>query len=93
MLAQAVNENRLSPTGIDVWYGCTADDAAVSQLASGLLSGRYDEHTAFAPDDHRTYNRHGEAFDVGETFSGDDYRTGLEAVRRLLPLAPHGATR
>jgi aryl-alcohol dehydrogenase-like predicted oxidoreductase len=61
-------------------------------LASGLLSGRYDEHTEFAPDDHRTYNRHGEAFDVGETFSGVDYRTGLEAVRRLLPLTPHGAT-
>ena len=61
-------------------------------LASGLLSGRYDEHTEFGRDDHRTYNRHGEAFDVGETFSGVDYRTGLEAVRRLLPLTPHGAT-
>ena len=61
-------------------------------LASGLLSGRYDEHTEFGQDDHRTYNRHGEAFDVGETFSGVDYRTGLEAVRRLLPLTPHGAT-
>jgi aryl-alcohol dehydrogenase-like predicted oxidoreductase len=61
-------------------------------LASGLLSGRYDEHTTFAADDHRTYNRHGEAFDVGETFSGVDYRTGLEAVRRLLPLTPPGAS-
>ena len=61
-------------------------------LASGLLSGRYDEHTEFAADDHRTYNRHGEAFDVGETFSGVDYATGLEAVRRLAPLAPPGAT-
>ena len=61
-------------------------------LASGLLSGRYDEHTTFAPDDHRTYNRHGEAFDVGETFSGVDYRTGLEAVRRLLPLTPADAS-
>jgi aryl-alcohol dehydrogenase-like predicted oxidoreductase len=57
-------------------------------LASGLLSGRYDEHTEFAADDHRTYNRHGEAFDVGETFSGVDYATGREAVRRLAPLAP-----
>ena len=46
-------------------------------LASGLLSGRYDEHTTFAADDHRTYNRHGEAFDVGETFSGVDYDLGL----------------
>jgi aryl-alcohol dehydrogenase-like predicted oxidoreductase len=61
-------------------------------LASGLLSGRYDEHTTFAPDDHRTFNRHGEAFDVGETFSGVDFGTGLEAVRRLRPLVPAGAT-
>ncbi|SDZ33417.1 Predicted oxidoreductase [Micromonospora pattaloongensis] len=61
-------------------------------LASGLLSGRYDENTRFAADDHRSYNRNGEAFDVGETFSGVDFRTGLEAVRRLLPLVPAGAT-
>ncbi|MFY1693524.1 aldo/keto reductase [Plantactinospora sp. WMMB782] len=61
-------------------------------LASGLLSGRYDEHTSFADDDHRNYNRHGEAFDVGETFSGVDYRTGLAAVRRLRPAVPEGAT-
>jgi aryl-alcohol dehydrogenase-like predicted oxidoreductase len=59
-------------------------------LASGLLSGRYDEHTTFAADDHRTYNRHGEAFDVGETFSGVDFAAGLEAVRRLRPLVPEG---
>ncbi|PZG23070.1 aldo/keto reductase [Micromonospora craterilacus] len=55
-------------------------------LASGLLSGRYDERTTFAADDHRQYNRHGEAFDVGETFSGVDYDLGLSAVRRLAPL-------
>jgi aryl-alcohol dehydrogenase-like predicted oxidoreductase len=61
-------------------------------LASGLLSGRYDEHTTFAADDHRNYNRHGEAFDVGETFSGVDFRVGLEAVGRLRPLVPAGAT-
>jgi aryl-alcohol dehydrogenase-like predicted oxidoreductase len=61
-------------------------------LASGLLSGRYDEHTTFGADDHRTYNRHGEAFDVGETFSGVDFAVGLEAVRRLRPLVPAGAT-
>jgi aryl-alcohol dehydrogenase-like predicted oxidoreductase len=61
-------------------------------LASGLLSGRYDEHTTFGADDHRNYNRHGEAFDAGETFSGVDYETGLEAVRRLKPLVPAGAT-
>ncbi|GAA2654003.1 oxidoreductase [Paractinoplanes durhamensis] len=61
-------------------------------LASGLLSGRYDEHTTFAADDHRNYNRQGAAFDVGETFSGVDFATGLEAVRRLRPLIPAGAT-
>ncbi|GAB4048370.1 aldo/keto reductase [Catellatospora paridis] len=61
-------------------------------LASGLLSGRYDEHTTFSADDHRTYNRHGEAFDVGETFSGVDFATGLAAVRRLAPAVPAGAT-
>ena len=61
-------------------------------LASGLLSGRYDERTTFGPDDHRTYNRHGEAFDVGETFSGVPYEVGLEAVRRLKPLVPANAT-
>jgi aryl-alcohol dehydrogenase-like predicted oxidoreductase len=49
-------------------------------LASGLLSGRYTQDTRFAPDDHRTYNRHGEAFDVGETFSGVDYATGVQAA-------------
>jgi aryl-alcohol dehydrogenase-like predicted oxidoreductase len=61
-------------------------------LASGLLSGRYDEHTTFSADDHRTYNRHGEAFDQGETFSGVDFDLGLEAVRRLAPLCPQDAT-
>ncbi|GAA1613989.1 aldo/keto reductase [Kribbella sancticallisti] len=61
-------------------------------LASGLLSGKYDENTTFSADDHRTYNRHGESFDVGETFSGVDFGTGLEAVKRLTPLVPEGAT-
>ncbi len=61
-------------------------------LASGLLSGRYDEHTTFPANDHRTYNRHGEAFDVGETFSGVDFGTGLAAVRGLAGLVPAGAS-
>ena len=61
-------------------------------LASGLLSGRYDESTTFASNDHRTYNRHGEAFDIGETFSGVDFAAGLAAVRRFAPLVPAGAT-
>jgi aryl-alcohol dehydrogenase-like predicted oxidoreductase len=61
-------------------------------LASGLLSGRYDRNTVFGADDHRNFNRRGEAFDVGETFSGVEFETGLEAVRRLAPLVPEGAT-
>lgn len=65
-------------------------------LASGLLSGRYDEDTSFAADDHRHYNRDGSAFDVGETFSGVDYRTGVEAAREFSALVrehgPDGAT-
>ncbi|MFI9583565.1 aldo/keto reductase [Streptomyces sp. NPDC052236] len=61
-------------------------------LASGLLSGRYTKDTVFAADDHRTYNRHGEAFDQGETFSGVDYETGVEAAAEFSGLAPEGAT-
>jgi aryl-alcohol dehydrogenase-like predicted oxidoreductase len=61
-------------------------------LASGLLSGRYDASTTFGADDHRSYNRTGAAFDVGETFSGLDFETGLEAVRRLVPHVPPGLT-
>jgi len=57
-------------------------------LASGLLSGKYDEATTFAPGDHRTYNRHGEAFDVGETFSGVPFEIGVGAARRVAALAP-----
>jgi aryl-alcohol dehydrogenase-like predicted oxidoreductase len=56
-------------------------------LASGLLSGRYTKDTVFAPDDHRTYNRHGEAFDVGETFSGIDFELGVEAAVEFSELA------
>jgi len=60
-------------------------------LASGLLSGRYDERTSFAPDDHRAYNRDGSAFDVGETFSGVDYAAGVAAAREFARLvAEHG---
>ncbi len=57
-------------------------------LASGLLSGRYSEDTTFAEDDHRTYNRAGEAFDVGETFSGVDFATGVAAAREFAGLVP-----
>ncbi|MTE19384.1 aldo/keto reductase [Streptomyces sp. TRM43335] len=61
-------------------------------LASGLLSGRYTRETVFSSDDHRTFNRRGEAFDQGETFSGVDYETGLEAAAEFAELAPEGAT-
>ena len=52
-------------------------------LASGLLTGKFSPGSRFAADDHRSFNRHGEAFDQGETFSGVDYDTGLQAVARL----------
>ena len=61
-------------------------------LASGLLSGKYDEQTSFAADDHRSYNRSGEAFDVGETFSGVPYDVGVAAAREVAALTPQGAT-
>jgi aryl-alcohol dehydrogenase-like predicted oxidoreductase len=61
-------------------------------LASGLLSGRYTKDTVFPENDHRTYNRHGEAFDQGETFSGVDYATGVEAAAEFSALAPQGWT-
>jgi aryl-alcohol dehydrogenase-like predicted oxidoreductase len=61
-------------------------------LASGLLSGRYTHETTFAPDDHRSYNRHGESFDVGETFSGIDFDTGVDAAAQFAALVPPGAT-
>ena len=57
-------------------------------LASGLLSGRYRKDTAFAPNDHRNFNRHGEAFDVGETFAGVDFETGVEAAQEFAALSP-----
>lgn len=74
-----------------------AQDAGVGiivrvPLASGLLSGKYDESTTFDASDHRSYNRDGSAFDVGETFSGVPFELGLEAVRRLARLVPEGAT-
>ncbi|HEY6799745.1 MAG TPA: aldo/keto reductase [Agromyces sp.] len=60
-------------------------------LASGLLSGRYTLDTEFAPNDHRNFNRHGESFDVGETFSGVDYETGVRAAHEFAELASDAA--
>ncbi|MFD8451314.1 aldo/keto reductase [Streptomyces coelicoflavus] len=61
-------------------------------LASGLLTGKYTKDTVFAANDHRNFNRHGEAFDQGETFSGVDYATGVEAAAEFAALAPEGYT-
>jgi aryl-alcohol dehydrogenase-like predicted oxidoreductase len=61
-------------------------------LASGLLSGKYTADTTFAANDHRTYNRHGEAFDRGETFSGVDFAEGVEAARELAAALPEGVS-
>ena len=59
-------------------------------LASGLLTGKLRRDSTFPPDDHRNFNRHGEAFDVGETFSGVDYDAGLDAVEEIRALVPAG---
>jgi aryl-alcohol dehydrogenase-like predicted oxidoreductase len=61
-------------------------------LASGLLTGKLGPNSTFAVDDHRNFNRHGEAFDVGETFSGVDYNVGLEAVEEIRQLLPAGVS-
>ena len=61
-------------------------------LASGLLTGKMTAASTFAPDDHRSFNRNGEAFDKGETFSGVPFEVALEAVEALRPLVPGGAT-
>lgn len=61
-------------------------------LASGMLTGKMTKDSAFAADDHRAFNRHGEAFDMGETFSGVPYDVALQAVEELRPLVPQGAT-
>ena len=61
-------------------------------LASGLLSGKMSAASKFAKDDHRNFNRHGEAFDRGETFSGVDFETGLKAVEQLKALVPSGVS-
>ncbi len=89
-----LNALRLKPLGEVLPAAADAGVGVIVRvpLASGLLSGRYDEHTRFAETDHRSYNRNGDAFDVGETFSGVDFATGLAAVRRLAPVVPPGMT-
>jgi aryl-alcohol dehydrogenase-like predicted oxidoreductase len=84
-----LNAFRLKPLDAVVPAAAAAGVAIIARvpLASGLLSGRYSVDTAFASDDHRTYNRHGEAFDVGETFSGVDYDDGVAAAHEFAALA------
>src|SRR5205823_10148748 len=65
---------------------------ALMPLASGLLTGKLTAQSQFAADDHRAFNRHGESFYRGETFSGVDYETGLQAVEEFRALVPEGMT-
>jgi aryl-alcohol dehydrogenase-like predicted oxidoreductase len=61
-------------------------------LSSGMLTGKLTRDYQFSKDDHRLFNRHGESFDRGETFSGFDYDTGLDAVDELKAIKPDGMT-
>ena len=85
-----VNPFRLKPLDEVLPAAAAAGVAVFARvpLASGLLSGRYTAETTFAADDHRAYNRHGEAFDRGETFSGVDFETGLAAASELAAALP-----
>jgi len=61
-------------------------------LASGLLTGKFSPNSTFESDDHRSFNRHGEAFDRGETFAGLEFNAGLQVIEKLRPLVPEGFT-
>jgi aryl-alcohol dehydrogenase-like predicted oxidoreductase len=89
-----VNVFRRKPLERVIWAAADAGVAIIARvpLASGLLSGKYDEHTEFAANDHRNFNRHGEAFDVGETFAGVPYDVGVAAARDVAALTPGGWT-
>jgi aryl-alcohol dehydrogenase-like predicted oxidoreductase len=89
-----LNALRLKPLGEVLPRAAEAGVEIIARvpLASGLLAGHYTKDTVFGADDHRNYNRNGDAFDVGETFSGVPFEVGLEAVERLRPLVPAGRT-
>ena len=89
-----LNPFRLKPLDEVLPAAAAAEVAIFARvpLASGLLSGRYTSATTFAADDHRTYNRQGEAFDRGETFSGVDFEVGLQAAARLADALPEGVS-
>jgi aryl-alcohol dehydrogenase-like predicted oxidoreductase len=84
-----LNAFRLKPLDEVLPAAADAGVAIIARvpLASGLLSGRYTHHTKFAANDHRAYNRHGEAFDPGETFSGVDFEEGVDAAQEFARLA------
>lgn len=88
------NVFRQRPAGLFFEQARARDVGVIARvpLASGLLTGKLTRESTFAPDDHRTFNRHGEVFDEGETFAGVDFETGLAAVEALRPLVPEGAT-
>lgn len=85
-----LNPFRLKPLDEVLPAAAAAGVAVLARvpLASGLLSGRYTAATTFAPEDHRSYNRDGSAFDKGETFSGVDFATGLAAAQELAAALP-----
>nr|WP_274635834.1 aldo/keto reductase [Microbacterium bovistercoris] len=89
-----VNPFRLKPLDEVLPAAAAAGVAIFARvpLASGLLSGRYTATTSFAENDHRSFNRHGEAFDRGETFSGVEYETGLIAAGELAAALPEGVS-
>lgn len=89
-----VNPFRLKPLDDVLPAAAEAQVAIFARvpLASGLLSGKYTTSTTFAADDHRAYNRHGEAFDRGETFSGVDFEVGIAAASELAAALPEGVS-
>jgi aryl-alcohol dehydrogenase-like predicted oxidoreductase len=86
-----LNAFRMKPLDMVLPAAVDAGVAIIARvpLASGLLSGRFGHDTMFGADDHRNYNRNGEAFDVGETFAGVPYDVGVEAAQRFAAIA-HG---
>ena len=85
---------RQRPAGLFFRQAAARDIGVLARvpLASGLLTGKMTRETPFAPNDHRVFNRTGQYFDRGETFSGVDFETGLDIVEQLRPLVPEGAT-
>jgi aryl-alcohol dehydrogenase-like predicted oxidoreductase len=85
---------RMKPAEVFFPEARAANVAVIARvpLASGLLTGKMSQDSQFAADDHRSFNRNGEAFDKGETFSGVPFEVALEAVEELRALVPEGAT-